>query len=298
MKLFTYDHQEKLKLGVQTEKGFLAIADTQQKGSLPEVPTDIMEVINGGTKALEQLGDFIQQAEQNNATVYLDEDAIAWGPCVTQPQKIICVGLNYRRHADETNAPYPETPILFNKFNNTLAGHKEEIPVPEVTDKLDYEVELGVVIGQKTKNSSEEDALSKVFGYFTANDLSARDLQMRTPQWLLGKTCDKFSPIGPVVVTADEIKDPQNLTLKTVVNGEVRQNSNTSDMIFTIKEIVSYISKHMTLEPGDLILTGTPEGVVLGAPEAEQVYLQPGDTVDIEIEHVGSLSNTFIKERA
>ena len=206
----------------------------------------------------------LKRQSANGNAVVIDEEDLEWGPCVTRPHKIICVGLNYRKHADETNAPYPEVPILFNKFDNTLTGHQSEIAIPAVTNELDYEVELGIVIGKKTKNVSKEEALSHVFGYCTVNDLSARDLQMRTHQWLLGKTCDDFSPAGPYLVTADEVGDPNNLSLKTYVNDEVRQDSNTSDMIFSCAEIVSYISQHMTLAPGDLILTGTPEGVVFG----------------------------------
>ena len=136
-----------------------------------------------------------------------------------------------------------------------------------------------------------------MFGYSPVNDLSARDLQLRTPQWLLGKTCDKFNPIGPYLVTADEVGNPNDLSLKTYVNGEVRQDSNTSDMIFSCAEIVSYISQYMTLVPGDIILTGTPEGVVLGLPEDQQVYLQPGDVVTVEIEKLGSLTNYFVEEK-
>src|SRR5699024_450781 len=139
-------------------------------------------------------------------------------------------------------------------------------------------------------------ALDYVFGYVTANDLSARDLQFLTPQWLLGKCCDDFSPVGPYLVTKDEVADPDDLKLKTIVNGVERQNSSTSDMIFSCKDIISYISKYMTLSPGDLILTGTPEGVVLGDPEDERVYLQPGDEVTVEVENLGSLTNTFIAD--
>jgi 2-keto-4-pentenoate hydratase/2-oxohepta-3-ene-1,7-dioic acid hydratase in catechol pathway len=153
--------------------------------------------------------------------------------------------------------------------------------VPKVTDKLDYEVKLAIVIGKEAKYVAKENALDYVFGYCSANDLSARDLQLRTHQWLLGKSCDDFSPIGPYLVTADEVGNPNNLSLKTTVNGETRQNSNTSDMIFYCDEIVSYISQHMTLTPGDIILTGTPEGVVLGLPEEQQVYLKPGDEVTV-----------------
>src|SRR5690606_16772336 len=212
--------------------------------------------------------------------------------------KIICVGLNYRKHAEETNAPIPQYPILFNKFNNTLTGHGHEVPLPiKVTSKVDYEAELVIVIGKEAKYVAKENALDYVFGYCNVNDLSARDLQMLTPQWLLGKTCDGFSPLGPYLVTADEVGNPNDLSIRCIVNGEVRQSSNTSDMIFHCDEIVSYISQHMTLVPGDIILTGTPEGVVLGYPEAKQVYLQDGDVVTIEIEKLRSLTNRMVNEQ-
>ncbi|MBS4195581.1 fumarylacetoacetate hydrolase family protein [Lederbergia citri] len=296
MKLLTFIDKGVHKLGVKTEQGILDISASVKNGINFDIKTDIMDFISGSTEEVTRLQDFIDYSISEKKAVFVNEDEITWGPCVTRPHKIICVGLNYRKHADETNAPYPEVPILFNKFDNTLTGHKDEIPVPKVTKKLDYEVELGIVIGKKAKYVEVDAALDHVFGYCTVNDLSARDLQLRTPQWLLGKSCDKFSPVGPFLVTADEVGDPNNLSLKTYVNGELRQDSNTSDMIFNCAEIVSYISQHMTLEPGDIILTGTPEGVVMGYPEDKQHYLQPGDIVTVEIEKLGALTNYFIEE--
>ncbi|WP_099352580.1 fumarylacetoacetate hydrolase family protein [Fredinandcohnia onubensis] len=283
------------KLAVQLQGKLIDIEATAIQNNWDRVPSDIMEVIN--LKEAERAR-FEEKLKNAFSVVEYDENEVTWGPAVTKPHKIICVGLNYRKHADETNASYPEYPILFNKFDNTLTGHNCEIVVPNVTKELDYEVELGIVIGKKTKDVSKEDALSQVFGYCTVNDLSARDLQFRTQQWLLGKTSDGFSPIGPYLVTSDEVGDPNNLALKTYVNGELRQDSNTSDMIFNCAEIVSYISKYMTLEPGDLILTGTPEGVVLGLPIEERVYIQPGDEVTVEVEKLGRLTNAFVKEGA
>ncbi|MBS4179379.1 fumarylacetoacetate hydrolase family protein [Lederbergia citrea] len=297
MKLLTFEDKGVHKLGVKTEQGIIDVSASAKNGVNFDIQTDIMSVIAGNKAEVSNLQDFIDHAMTEKKAVFVNEDEITWGPSVTKPHKIICVGLNYRKHADETNAPYPEVPILFNKFDNTLTGHKSEIPVPKVTKKLDYEVELGIVIGKKAKYISEDEALDHVFGYCAVNDLSARDLQLRTPQWLLGKTCDKFSPVGPYLVTADEVGNPNDLSLKTYVNGEVRQDSNTSDMIFNCAEIVSYISQYMTLEPGDIILTGTPEGVVLGLPEDQQVYLQPGDEVTVEIEKLGSLTNYFVEEK-
>lgn len=259
------------------------------------IPRTIDEMIQGNNESASTIYAYLQSI--NDITPFqMEEKEITFASVVTNPEKIICVGLNYRRHADETGSPYPEVPILFNKFNNTLAGHREMITIPEVTEELDYEVELAIVIGKKAKNVSEAEALDYVFGYTIANDLSARDLQMKTPQWLLGKTCDGFNPIGPSLLTADEIDDPQNLTLETRVNGEQRQHSHTSDMIFSCREIISYISRHFTLKPGDLILTGTPEGVVLGLPKEQRVYLKDGDSVSVSIEKIGTLTNTFRQE--
>ncbi|MNO21668.1 Ureidoglycolate lyase [compost metagenome] len=171
-----------------------------------------------------------------------------------------------------------------------------EVPLPSRAQKVDYEAELGIMIGRTVKNVSEEEALDAVFGYFAANDLSARDLQTRTSQWLAGKSCDRFAPVGPCVVTKDEVGDPGSLRIRSLVNGEVRQDSNTSDMIFDGRQIISYISRCMTLSPGDIILTGTPEGVVMGYPPEKQIYLKPGDEVTVEIERLGRLTNRMVAE--
>ncbi|MBT2757728.1 fumarylacetoacetate hydrolase family protein [Mesobacillus foraminis] len=298
MKFLTFNKEGKQTLGVKMDNRIVDLEAALAERPNDRIPTTIMDVIAGGEDAVNAIDDYIGNLSIEADSSFLkNEEEIKWAPCVTQPNKIICVGLNYRKHADETNAAYPEAPILFNKFNNTLTGHNCEIAVPKVTEKLDYEVELGVVIGKEAKYVKKENALDHVFGYCTVNDLSARDLQMKTPQWLLGKTCDDFSPMGPYLVTADEVGDPNNLNLKTYVNGEVRQNSNTSDMIFYVDEIVSYISQHMTLTPGDVILTGTPEGVVLGYPSEKQVYIKPGDEVTVEIEKLGKLTNRFVEEK-
>ncbi|EKN65276.1 5-carboxymethyl-2-hydroxymuconate delta-isomerase [Neobacillus bataviensis LMG 21833] len=298
MKLATFIKNENQRLAVELDNILIDIEETAKKNNWEEIITDVMQVIRFQPSQIQDFENRVKEVVASGQAVVVEKEGLEWGPCVTQPHKIICVGLNYRKHADETNAPYPEVPILFNKFDNTLTGHQSEIVVPSVTNELDYEVELGIVIGKKTKNVSQEEALSHVFGYCTVNDLSARDLQMRTHQWLLGKTCDDFSPAGPYLVTSDEVGDPNNLSLKTYVNDELRQDSNTSDMIFSCAEIVSYISQHMTLEPGDLILTGTPEGVVFGLPADQRVYIQPGDVITVEIEKLGKLTNKFVEEKA
>lgn len=296
MKLLTFAKEGRLALGVKVDSGILDLEAALKVQTNDQIQTSIMDVIAGGKEVVDAIEAYLKSLPDKTHFIKKEEE-IQWGPCVTQPNKIICVGLNYRKHADETNLPYPETPILFNKFNNALTGHKGEVAIPKMSEKVDYEVELGVVIGKEAKHVSKENALEYVFGYCTANDISARDLQMKTNQWLLGKTCDGFSPVGPYLVTADEVADPNNLRLKTYVNGELRQDSNTNDMIFHVDEIISYISQHMTLTPGDLILTGTPSGVIMGLPQELQVYLKPGDAVTVEVEKLGGLMNKFIEER-
>lgn len=301
MKLLTLVEGNEYRLGIKTEKGILDAVSAATHLSITGIPQTIHDAIDQGETGLAALQKLIDKAEttsEASASWLLDEENLKLGPCVTHPNKIICVGLNYRKHAEETNSPIPEYPILFNKFNNTLSASGDEIELPRVTQKVDYEAELVIVIGKKTKYVSKEDALSHVFGYCNVNDLSARDLQMRTQQWLLGKTCDGFSPLGPYLVTADEVGNPNELGIKSIVNGEIRQHSNTSDMIFACDEIVSYISQHFTLTPGDIILTGTPEGVVMGYPPEKQLYLQDGDLVTIEIEKLGSLTNRMVAEKS
>lgn len=282
------------RLGVKVNEGVIDIEAALHKVPEPGLPANMMEVISGGKQYLQKLEAYVDKLDLDGADFLLNEEDIAWGAAVPRPRKIICVGLNYRKHADETKAKYPEIPIIFNKFDNALTGHLTEIAVPRTTERLDHEVELGIVIGKTGKFIREKEALDYVFGYCTTNDISARDIQKRTPQWMAGKTNDGFAPVGPYVVTKDEIPDPNRLNLKTTVNGEVRQNSNTSDMIFSCEDLIAYISKHMTLYPGDLIMTGTPEGVILGRPMDERVYLQPGDTMTVEVEKLGSLTNYMV----
>jgi 2-keto-4-pentenoate hydratase/2-oxohepta-3-ene-1,7-dioic acid hydratase in catechol pathway len=300
MKLVTIDKNGTFGLGVKLSDHIADIGAALELLPDARVPAEVMDVIIGGDAAVERLMDFLSRLQSSGLpadSYLLPEQDIRFGPCVTRPGKIICIGLNYRRHAAETNAPIPEYPILFNKFNNTLTGHLRDIPLPErVTSQVDYEAELAIVIGKTAKYTEKEEALQHVFGYCNVNDLSARDLQMRTNQWLLGKSCDGFCPLGPYLVTADEVGDPNDLEIKSYVNGEIRQRSNTSDMVFRCSEIVSYVSRHMTLIPGDVILTGTPEGVVLGYPEDRRVYLKHDDIVTIEIDKLGSLTNRMISE--
>lgn len=293
MKLLQFQGGEGLKLGVKTDAGVVDVAAAGEALGI-DAPTSLIEVIEVGQPAIDAIQGVLDAAagSESGASWTLDEMGLQYGPAVADPGKIVCVGLNYRRHAAETNMPIPETPVLFSKFDNSIAAHGDSVSLPPVAIEYDYEVELGIVMGKAARNVSQEDALDYVLGYVTANDLSVRDLQTRTSQWLLGKTLDNFLPVGPYLVTADEVGDPQLLSIKTWVNGDIRQNSSTGDMIFTVAEIVSYISRYFTLEPGDLIVTGTPEGVAMG--REDKPWLKPGDEVVVEVEKLGSLKNVMI----
>ncbi|WP_198004809.1 fumarylacetoacetate hydrolase family protein [Rubrobacter xylanophilus] len=214
---------------------------------------------------------------------------------VLNPQKIIAIGLNYEDHANETGAPIPEKPIVFAKYANTLVGAGEEVRIPPITSQADYEAELAVVIGREAKNVSEEEALEYVFGYTNCNDVSSRDLQFSEGgQWTRSKSLDTFCPLGPYVATRDEIPDPQSLRIRSVLNGEVMQDSNTSKMIFPVARLISFLSTGMTLVPGDIIATGTPAGV--GFARDPKVFLKDGDEISIEIEGLGRLTNPVREE--
>lgn len=216
-----------------------------------------------------------------------------FGPCIAQPGNFLAIGLNYVEHAKETNAPLPEEPILFNKAPSCIVGPDDDIVLPRGSEKTDWEVELALVIGKRAHYVSEADALSYVFGYCVCNDVSERAFQLeRGGQWVKGKCAPSFGPIGPYLVTAKEIPDPQKLPLWLEVNGERVQNSDTSDMIFSIRTIVSYVSQFVALMPGDLITTGTPPGVGLGMkPER---YLKHGDTVRLSVEGLGTQTQRVV----
>lgn len=296
MRTLTYRKNHQLKLGIKTEKGILDVEKAVE--SFPDmtvVPRTTFELIQAGSKGIDRLETLVELAvKSGEGDLFNLEENLEFGPCVDQPGKIICIGLNYRKHAEESNMEIPEFPIVFSKFNNALAGHHQHIKIPKASDKVDYEAELVIIIGKETSNLSKEDALSSVYGYCTGNDLSARDLQFRSGQWLIGKTLDGFCPIGPYLVSADEVENPNNLIISTRVNGEERQNSNTSDMIFSCEEIISYLSEYMTLSPGDIIMTGTPEGVMMGYAKEAQKWIQPGDDTEVEIEGLGTLNNRFV----
>jgi 2-keto-4-pentenoate hydratase/2-oxohepta-3-ene-1,7-dioic acid hydratase in catechol pathway len=208
---------------------------------------------------------------------------------IERPGKIICVGLNYRDHAEEQGVPLPEAPLLFAKWQNTLIGPGEPIVIPPIVTKCDYEAELGVVIGARAKDVSAGNALEAVAGYVCVNDVSARDLQFADGQWTRGKSPDTFCPVGPALVPREEAPDAQNLAMRAILNGETMQDSTTANMVFGVAELIAYITRTITLEPGDLIATGTPAGV--GVFRDPPVFLRPGDEITIEIEGLGTLTN-------
>lgn len=289
MILTTYQTDDGIKLGIKTGRGILDVAAAAATGVA--CPSSADEVYAQGNAAITSLAALADAVDDD--TLYLDEAELTYAPVVPNPGKIICVGLNYSKHAAESGLAPPEEPVLFSKFNNSLAAANEDIPIQADWTTVDYESELGVVMGARVRNISVDEALEAVFGYCNMNDLSERDLQMRSGQWLLGKTLDKFLPLGPYVVTADEIPDPQNLAIKGWLNGELRQDSNTADMIFSVAEVIAYASRIMTLEPGDIISTGTPEGVILGMDP--RVWLKPGDEYVVEVEGLGRLANRMVE---
>jgi 2-keto-4-pentenoate hydratase/2-oxohepta-3-ene-1,7-dioic acid hydratase in catechol pathway len=268
VRLLTYHLDGDLRIGLLTPDGVAVVAADDVNALLTLQPSEIERLATGSR---------------------VPEAGLRHGPCVPRPGKIVCIGLNYRRHAEESGMPVPDAPVVFSKFDNTIAATGDNVSLPAVAQQYDYEAELGVVIGRPARNVREADALDHVWGYCCANDVSARDLQFKSSQWLLGKSLDRFLPIGPYVVSADEAGDPQGQRIRCLVNGDVRQDSNTADMVFGVAALVSYISRHWTLEPGDVIATGTPEGVAQGRPD--KPWLRPGDEVVVEVGDLGRLVN-------
>lgn len=273
-------------LGVRTEAGILDVARAARarRVRVPATPDDVVrgEDLAGLTRLLAR--------DARTGRFFVPEGDARFGPCITSPEKIVMMGFNYHRHVAEVRAEKPAFPVFFNKYNNALLGHGGTIRLPTgVAAKFDYEAELVLVIGREARDVPPAEALSYVWGYATGNDFSARDLQFKTSQFMLGKTSDGFAPLGPWLVPAQDVPDPQDLRIECRVNGELRQSSSTRDMIFSCAELVSYASRHFTLKPCDLLFTGTPEGVILGKPEAEQVWLAPGDRIATVVGDLGEL---------
>ncbi len=290
MRLVTFGLQGTARLGAMltTETGDWVV-DLNQVD--PRVPADMIEFLQGGA-ALHGLAEntlAAAKAGQRHA-----RSAVTLQAPIPRPGKIIAIGQNYLEHAKESGASRPPFPIIFAKYTNSVAGPGQAIVIPAAVTKPDYEGELAVVIGRHGRNIPEAEALSYVAGYMALNDVSARDWQNRTSQWVIGKTCDTFCPMGPALVTADEVPDPQNLHLRTVIGDEVLQTGYTGDMIFSVAQLIADMSQVMTLEPGDVIATGTPPGV--GDARTPPRWLRAGDVVRVEIDGIGVLENPVVVE--
>jgi 2-keto-4-pentenoate hydratase/2-oxohepta-3-ene-1,7-dioic acid hydratase in catechol pathway len=280
-------------------KGVDGVIDVRKAAQLLHIasPLTLDELLQeGNASGLGKLAAAVR-ASPHAGALSVAESGITHGRLFAHPGKITCIGLNYRAHAAESQSAPPRVPILFNKYDNALAAHNCTINLPphEVSFKFDYETELLIVIGKPARNVAAADALKYVAGYCTGQDFSARDLQSELPggQWMVGKTLDNFGPIGPYFVSSDVVGDASNLKIETYVNGEVRQSSNTGDMIFGPAQLIAYISTLWTLEPGDIIFSGTPSGVIAGMPKEKQVWLKAGDQVRSSIEKLGDLKFTL-----
>jgi 2-keto-4-pentenoate hydratase/2-oxohepta-3-ene-1,7-dioic acid hydratase in catechol pathway len=259
----------------------------------PNLPGNLRQLLDAGPDVLHAVAGL---AERAGATTYPLIEA-KWHAPIVDPRKIICVGLNYRDHAAESGSPIPKDPVLFSKYPTALIGHGETIVLPRVSQEVDYEAELVIVIGKKGRHIAKERALDYVAGYSVGHDVSARDWQLKKDgkQWMVGKTFDTFAPVGPMLVTRDEVPNACTLPIRLRLNGNVMQNSNTNQMIFNVEDLLAYISQVMTLEPGDLIVTGTPPGV--GTARKPPVFLKDGDHVEVEIEGLGVLRNSVRQEQ-
>ncbi len=309
MKLVTYRTAGETRIGSMegdrvVDLNFAYRAQLESEGALRAkqiaeafVPANMVEFLQGGKKSLEIAKKAVAYALGHAHTIpypviHHVTDVKIEAP-VLNPGKMICVGHNYREHILEMKREIPEFPVLFSKHPNTIIGPQDDIPLFPISEQLDYEAEFAFVIGKRARNVSQADALDYVAGYTIANDITYRDLQRRTIQWLQGKSVDGSAPLGPWLVTTDEIPDPSGLELVLTVNGEERQRSNTANLVFTVQRLVEFLSGLMTLEPGDVVLTGTPGGV--GFACEPQQFLKDGDVVRIEIDKIGVLENRVRK---
>lgn len=307
MKIVTFKVTGETRIGIKTEeetivdiqKAYeeLLISEGVQRAkelAMATIPTNTTDFIAGGERSLTAAKEgvrFVKERKDSSAIYKADE--VTLGAPVPRPGKIICVGHNYREHILEMKREIPTHPVIFAKFDNAVNGPTDPVPLPEITEKLDYEAEFAFVIGKQAKQVAKEDALNYVFGYTVVNDITARDLQKRTLQWLQGKNLDGSLPMGPWLITKDEVPDPHSLEISCVVNGETRQQSNTRSLVFDVPTLVSFISEIMTLEPGDIVCTGTPGGV--GDAMEPKVYLKDGDVVEVRVDQIGQITNR-IKE--
>ncbi|CAM3553368.1 fumarylacetoacetate hydrolase family protein [Cytobacillus oceanisediminis] len=283
MKIAAFSVHSQPHIGVVQEES--AISLTLLGGN--RFPLCVKTFIEKSEELLPLAESLIEQRDNDDAVFPISDVKIL--PPIPSPEKIICVGLNYIDHCRETGMEPPASPVIFSKYANAIVGHHDAVEIPINSNEVDFEAELAIVIGKEAKHVSEEDANDYVFGYTIMNDISARDLQFKDGQWSRGKTADTFAPTGPVIVTKDEAGDPHNLSISLELNGEIMQDSNTNNLIFTIPQIISFLSQSMTLRPGDLIATGTPPGVGMG--RSPKLWLKDGDRMSITIEKIGTLSN-------
>ena len=283
MRFVTFESDGRIRPGAVSKD---AVIDLSSLGYLSLL--DLIEAGSEGRKKVESL-----VSESPSGTAFPLKSVRLHAP-IPRPRKLICVGLNYRDHAEETGSEIPTVPTIFNKFATAVIGPGESIVLPKVSKAPDYEAEFAFVIGTGGRNIAAEDWRKHVFGYTIVNDVSARDYQRATSQWLMGKTFDTFAPLGPWIVSADEIEDPHSLDISMVINGEILQNSNTKNLIFKIPDLISFLSSVFTLEPGDIISTGTPGGV--GFARKPPRYLKQGDDVVVKIPAIGELRNPVVAE--
>lgn len=290
MRLVTFKNGVAARLGaIKKVNAVEKVIDLNQLD--PRIPGDLLQFLGMGSLVLELAEKGLAGA---SPAAGLDLASVELLAPLPQPGKIICIGQNYLEHARESSADKAPFPIIFAKYSNSIIGTGANIVIPKVVQKPDYEGELAVIIGRKGRSIPESEALHYVGGYSILNDVSARDWQNRTSQWVIGKTCDTFCPFGPVLVTSDEIPDPQTLQIRTIISGQVFQTGNTADMIFSVAHLIADMSQVMTLEPGDIIATGTPPGV--GFAQKPPRWLRPGDIVRIEIDRIGVLENPVVAE--
>jgi 2-keto-4-pentenoate hydratase/2-oxohepta-3-ene-1,7-dioic acid hydratase in catechol pathway len=274
------------RAAVQVDNSFVDIHGTDSA-----LPASVRGIVAGGPG----LRRGVEQAIKETKAAQYPADSVKLLPPIPDPPKIICLGLNYRDHAEESGAPIPKEPIVFSKYATALIGQGDKIVLPPVSTEVDFEAELVIVVGKGGKNIPARSGPDHVAGYMVGHDVSARDWQLKKDgkQWMVGKTFDTFAPTGPVLVTADEVPDPHNLAIRLRLNGQTMQDSNTSQMIFKVGDIIAYLSQVFTLEPGDLIFTGTPPGV--GFARKPPVFLKGGDVVEVEIEKLGILKNPVVQ---
>ena len=295
---FSNSKSPEVQLGCDLSGRCLDVTQAISTGLIPLPGACSLEDVLGVEGGLARLENSVAKlADEQDRAAELpmrDWSELRLRPPVRNPQKIIGIGLNYHDHADEVDLPKPEEPLLFAMFANAIIGPEEDILIPQMSDQIDFEAEMGVVIGRRGRHIPVGEALDYIAGYTIVNDVSARDLQFSDNQWIRGKTFDTFAPIGPCMATTTDLADGDGLAIALRLNGETMQQSNTRNLIFKVPELVSYVSRVLTLEPGDVIATGTPAGV--GFTRTPPVFMQPGDVVEVDLEGVGTLRNRVAKE--